>query len=147
MANPTNNAFTDLKLTGVGVQPYSARGLTQTLSPITQAAQLRRTVNGILRDIAMAQFQKYQTVITGNDQEPPVSDGVWPGRAVEVECLATLSCVIGATKERPAVAGSAYDSGGFTIYRPVLQMRVVSFDQSKDEYGHVTQWTMTLEEI
>lgn len=147
MASPTNNAFTNLKLTGIGVQPYSARGLTQELTAIGQAAQLRRTVNGNLKDISLEQFRKYTSVITGNDQEPPRCDGVWPGQQIEVECIAELSCVIGVDKARPVVTGSERDSGGFTMYRPVLQMRVVSLDMTRDEYQHVTSWTLTLEEI
>ena len=47
-----------LTLSGVGVPPYSARGLTQSLEPIDGAAQLRRTVNGALADLSYEPFRK-----------------------------------------------------------------------------------------
>lgn len=143
---PTNNAHTVLALTGIGVQPYSARGLSQTLTPIQQSQQMRRTVNGKLVDISLEQFRQYQSTITGTDQEPPACDGVWPGKLVTVDCIAELSHAIGATPLREVVEDSPRDSGGFTIYRPRLTMRVVTWDITRDEYGHTTQWSMTLEE-
>ena len=82
---------TVLTLSGVGVPPWSARGLTQTLEPIDAAAQLRRTVNGALRDFGYAPFRKYRSTISCADQEPPAVDGVWPGRTVTVGCVAELS--------------------------------------------------------
>jgi len=38
------------------VPPYSARGLTQTLTPIAAAANMRRTINGELLDLSAGQF-------------------------------------------------------------------------------------------
>jgi hypothetical protein len=68
---------TVLTLSGIGVPPYSARGLTQTLEPIDAAAQLRRTVNGALRDFGYTPFRKYRSTISCADQEPPAVYGVW----------------------------------------------------------------------
>lgn len=36
-----------LTISGTGVNPYSARGLTQTLDPITAAASLRHPLRGV----------------------------------------------------------------------------------------------------
>jgi hypothetical protein len=82
--------YTLLTLSGIGIPEYSARGLTQTLEPIDAAHQTRRTVNGELDDLSYAQFRKYKSTISGNDQEPPAVDGVWPGRVVTVECVTEL---------------------------------------------------------
>lgn len=142
-----NNAATDLVLTGIGVQPYSARGLTQTLEAIQQAAQLKRTVNGLLRDLSLAQFKKYSSSITGNDQLPPVCDGIWPGKEVTVDCVVEMSSRIGQPKERTMVPDSEYEQGGFLIWRPRLFMRVTSVSWDRAEYDRVSNWTMTLEEI
>lgn len=136
-----------LQLTGVGVPPYSARGLTQTLEPIGQASQLRRTVNGALIDVSAPQFRKYRSTITCNDQQAPAVNGIWPGMVVVVDCVATLSYVVGGSADRTIVPGSSYVDSGFVIYRPRLTMRVVSHNQSKDEYGAVTNWNMELEEV
>ena len=97
-----------LKISGVGMSPYAARGLTQTLNPIEQAKDLRRTINGELIDFSVEQFRKYASVISGSDQMPPGVAGIWPGRDVQVECIAELYYVTaGGSAERPLVAGSS----------------------------------------
>jgi hypothetical protein len=138
---------TVLTLSGIGVPPYSARGLTQSLEPIDGAVQLRRTVNGALADLSYEPFRKYKSTISGQDQEPPAVDGVWPGQMVEVGCIAELCFPISAGGPgRAAVAGSARVGGDFSFYRPVLTMRVVGFSVSRDEYGAAVIWQMQLEE-
>jgi hypothetical protein len=100
---------TVLRLTGVGIPPYSARGLRQTLVPIGAAAQLRRTINGTLRDFSAEQFRKYSSVIQGDDQQPPAVDGVWPGRQVTVHCITEVGVSAPAgteTDTAPATATS-----------------------------------------
>jgi len=138
---------TVLTLTGIGVPPYSARGLTQTLEPIEQAASLQRTINGVLHDLSPSAFRKYKSTITGSDQRPPACDGVWPGKLVEIDCIVELAYPEGGTPERAAVSGSSVeDNDGFVYYRPHLTMMVTSFKLSKDEYGAIIDWTMDLEE-
>lgn len=141
-----DNAYTLLTLTGIGVAPYSARGLSQTLTPISQSSQLVRTINGELISIAAPQFRKYRSSISCNDQQAPTLAGIWPGMTVTVECVCELGTGSG-TPDRPAVSGSTYTDGGISYYRPVLEMRVVGFSQTKDEYGHQTSWQLDLEEI
>jgi hypothetical protein len=60
----SNNYFTLLVLDGQGLPPYAARGITQTLDPINQAANLRRTVNGDLKDISFSSFRKYKSTLS-----------------------------------------------------------------------------------
>lgn len=146
MAVDLPNAFTVLTLTGMGVAPYSARGLSQTLEPIPQATQVVRTINGELIDIAPAQFRKYRSTISCSDVDAPALSGIWPGQTLTVSCIAELGSISGAI-ERPAVAGSTRTEDGVTYYRPILTMRVTNFSQTTDEYGHVTSWTLTLEEV
>lgn len=138
-------AMTDLVLQGVGIPPYSARGLRQTLTPIAEAAQLRRTVNGVLVARQISKFQKYSSFITGADQQPPQGDYLMPGTALTVDCIATLACPIGQTPER-TVAGSWVD-GDFLIFRPRLNMRVRSFSIERDEWQAGVSWSLELEEI
>jgi hypothetical protein len=52
-----------LVLSGIGVPPYSARGLSETLTPIDASANLRRTVNGVLVDLSLAEMRKYHLSI------------------------------------------------------------------------------------
>ena len=137
-----------LKLSGVGVPPYSARGLTQTLEPIEAAAQLRRTVNGALADLSYEPFRKYKSTISCQDQDPPGVDGIWPGEVVTVGCMAELSFpTAGSGPARQAVDDSEHTEGAFTFYRPILTMRVTGFSVSRDEYGAAVSWQLQLEEV
>ncbi len=76
-----------LTIAAIGIPPYSARGLKQTLGHIGQASQNKRTVNGSLKDIAFDGFKKYKSTITGSDQMSPAFAGVWPGMQVTVDCI------------------------------------------------------------
>ena len=137
-----------LSLSGIGVPPYSARGATQTLEPIDQAAQLRRTVNGALVDLSRSEFRKYRSTISCSDQQPPAVDGLWPGQIVTVGCIAELSYLTsGGSPARMPVGGSVRTEGSYTFYRPSLSMRVVGFSQERDEFGAVVSWSLQLEEV
>lgn len=141
---------TVLRLSGIGVMPYSAAGLKQSLAPIDEAKQIERTINGELIDFSYTPMQKYKSTITGSDLRPPAVDGVWPGKIVTVDCIATLSFLTdeGVTFARDPVD---YDTGvwfeqGFTVYRPRLEMMVMDFSIDEDEYGAVVGWKLDLEE-
>lgn len=139
---------TVLVLTGVGVPPYSARGLTQTLDPVEASAQFRRTVNGELVALSNSVFRKYRSTITGNDQQAPGFNGLWPGQLVTVECVAELGYETATgTPERTVVSGSSYTEGAWTYYRPQLSMMVLAFNMERDEYGAQVSWSLQLEEI
>ena len=60
----------------------------------------RRTVNGALADLSYEPFRKYKSTISGQDQEPPAVDGVWPGPAVEVGCVAELCFMTSVAAQR-----------------------------------------------
>ena len=137
-----------LRLSSVGVSPYSARGLTQTFKPIGQAAQLKRDVNGNLKDISFDGFKKYSSTISGDDQQTPNFDGKWPGLTVVVDCLFEFSyTTIGGAAARPVVSGSSRVVGLYTLYRPQLTMRIMDLNVSTNEYGAQVNWSMDLEEI
>ncbi|MCK1668619.1 hypothetical protein [Bradyrhizobium sp. 153] len=136
-----------LTISGPGMNPYAARGLTQTLDPINAAASLRRTINGKLRDLSQPQFRKYTSTITSRDQIAPPLDGVWPGDLLTVGCVAELSYpTAGGAPQRTPVAGSSRTDGSYTFYRPSLLMRVMSYTTQEDEYGRVVSWSLVLEE-
>lgn len=139
---------TVLNFSGIGVAPYATRGARQSLTPIAQAGQLARTVNGVLVDLSRDQFRKYTSTIDCTDQKAPACDGVWPGQQITVDCIEELSYLTaGGSPERSVVSGSSYTDGSFTYYRPQLIMRVVSFEITSDEYAASVTWTMTLEEV
>lgn len=141
-------ADTLLIISGMGVPPYSARGLSQTLAPIEGAKVLRRSVNGLLYDLSFDQFRKYTSKITCTDQATPAIDGIWPGAEVTVYCVAELARLTDTEgPARPVVPGSERTEGAFTYYRPILDMRVVGYSNGLDEWNADYQWSLDLEEI
>lgn len=132
---------------GVGVPPYSARGLRQTLTPISQAVAFRRTVNAKLTNLAPSQFHKYKSTIHCDDQQAPTFDGLWPGAEIQVDCIAELAFkTIGGTPQRPMVDGSQRVDGDFTFYRPRIIFKVINFTNDTFEYEAKNSWQMELEE-
>lgn len=139
---------TILTLSGPGIQPYSARGLKQTLKPIAAAAVLRRTITAALIDLSRAEFRKYASVISGSDIQPPAFDDFWPGLQLTVGCAARLSYkTSGGIPGRTAVAGSSYTLGDYTFYQPELVMRVVDWNQDEEEWRAGVGWQLSLEEV
>ena len=139
---------TQLVITGMGVAPYSARGLEQTLQPISGAGQMRRTINGALVDISETALRKFSSTISGTDQLSPAVNGIWPGMSITVDCVVELAYVTASgSADRTVVSGSSRVDGLFTYYRPQLVMRVVEWSVSEDEYGREVGWELALEEI
>ncbi|MGR9441697.1 hypothetical protein [Rhizobium leguminosarum] len=139
---------TVLVLTGIGVAPYSARGLEQSLQPIDGAGQLRRTINGTLVDLSETQLRKLTSTISGTDQLAPAVNGVWPGKVVTVDCIAELCYpTSGGSPDRSVVSGSSRIEGAMTYYRPQLTMMVTDWQLKRDEYGAQVSWTLEIEEV
>lgn len=149
------DVLTLLFLHPMGVPTYSARGLTQVLEPIQQinqgtgTATLRRAVSGKLLNLSPPQFQLYSTTITGSDVDPPAFDGTWPGTIIDVDCISELafSLTSGGQQRQSADSGSYREDGEFGYYRPRLRMMVTSMTTSKDEWGAITGWTLSAEEL
>ncbi len=135
-----------LVITGL-LTPYSARGLTQTLEPIAGSAVMRRTVNGALVDLSVAQMRKYRSTISCSDQNAPALGSVWPGALLTVDCVVELAYLTATgAAERPVVAGSSRVEGDWTFYRPQLSMRVVRHTVNRDEWNAEVGWSLELEE-
>ena len=139
-------ADTDLVLTGLGVVDFSARGLTEQLTPVNAGA-LRRTVNGVLVDVSDTLFRKYTLSISAADQEPPAFDGAWRGLEVTVDAVSQLAHPTASSPGRTVVPGSSRVVGSFTVYRPRLVMLIEDFNVERDEWGAATSWTLDLEEV
>src|SRR5262245_14302245 len=138
--------LTLLVLSPEGVPPYSARGITQTLTPIDAAKSLRRTVNGNLTDLSLDVFRKYASTISCDDQEPPSLDALPIGAVVVVDCVAELAYLTaGGSPARTVVASRT--SGAHTLYRPRLTMMVTGKSQETNEWGAAVSWSLELEEV
>jgi hypothetical protein len=140
------NNPTLLELYGMPLAKWSTRGMSQTLEVIDQYANIVRAIDGSLLDLSYAPLKKYKTTISGNDQDPPALGNIWPGAPITVYCVAELSVPEYANPERPEVPGSRRFSGGLIFYRPVLTMKLTNFSTQRDEYGHLTSWSLDLEE-
>lgn len=130
-----------------GVPLYSARDIQQTLQPIKASANARRTVNGLLVDLSVTAFDKYESQITCTDVEALAFDGLFPGMTVTIDCVSELVYkTAGGTPSRTVVEGSERVVGAYTIYRPRLNMMIVDMKQQLGESTHATQWELGLEE-
>ena len=149
--------MTVLRLSSIGLPPYAARGVTQTLAPIGAATAPRRNVNGGLVDTSDPVFRKFESTVSGDDVAPPAFEMVWPGRILTVDCSAMLTRIASTEDEpvdttegqfeRPAVPGSIVVSGGFITYRPRLQMMVTGWSMTEDEWRRGVPWSLSLEEV
>lgn len=136
-----------LAITGMGLPPWSSRGCEQTLEPIDQSKQIKRTINGVAHDLSLPQFRKYRSSVTCNDINSPAFDANWPGKELTVDCIPELSYLTaGGAPAKTVVAGSSRTDGDYTFYRPQLIMRMLSWDIRRDEWGHETGWQIELEE-
>lgn len=138
---------TILVLTGMGIAPYSARGVSQTLEPIAAATSLRRTVNGDLSDLSVAALKKFKSTISCSDGQSPAVDGIMPGVVLTVDCVCELSYPAGGTASRTVISGTSRTEEGFVFYRPRLTMMVTSWRLDFDEWDAVVGWTLGLEEV
>jgi hypothetical protein len=133
-----------------GVNPFSARALKGTLSPVAAAKgddKLRRTVNGALISIAAPQMRKYRLEVQGSDMAPPALDGLWVGRSVTVNSHVELGLRTGPPLAHAAVPGSVRYDGDFTYYCPQFTMLIVDLQADREEWAAVYNWSMILEEV
>lgn len=118
---------------GFSFSNYSLRGLTATLEPIAQTAQIHRTINGTAADFGDPIMRKYRVTITCKDQESPGfaetssgDEGVWPGSP----CTVTLIPQLGSSSQM------------------VLSMIVVQpWREVADEWNADNSWELVLEEV
>lgn len=136
--------------------PYSARGLTQTLNPITSISGsgeatgtlIRRSINGSLINLTYPQFRKYASDISCQDSSAPCLDNAWLGEVVSVDCVCELAyTTAGGSPARPEVTGSSRVDGAFTYYRPTLIMMVTKISNSLAEWQDKYSWSIGLQEV
>ena len=133
----------------MGIPFYSARGLSQVLTPIQQAANAMRDINGTLIDLSDPDFRKYASHIECSDMVGPAVNAVWPGKILTVDCVVELAYLTsGGSPDRTVVSGSSRTHGNFTFYRPQLTMMVLAYETGTgDEWENTPSWSMDLEEV
>lgn len=140
--------YTFLAINGLTVPEASARFVRQTLAPISQAGNFRRTVNMQLKNIAPALAQlKYRTVITCSDINAPIWDQLYIGMAVTIDCVPELFYALAGTPAKTVVPNSTRTFGGVNWYRPRLSMIITDWGSDDDENARIRNWTLAAEEV
>ena len=138
---------TILTITGMGIAPYSARGLSQQITPIVNPGNMTRSINGRAQSWNMSQFEKYETTITCEDMRPPPFDNRWQGQEFTMECAARITRHMYELPGREVVEGSEIEEGDYISYRMVLEVMLDSFDWTEDEWGARVGWKMKFVEL
>jgi hypothetical protein len=125
MAHPP---YTLLAIDDIDFSQYAVRGITMTLAPIDQAANLARDCRGALADISVAQFRQYKVSITCTDHEAPELTDVWPGQDVTITCIPGL--------------GASNTTGDVLI----ILAKVTAWNTSREEWSAETAWQLEAEQ-
>jgi hypothetical protein len=125
MAHPP---YTLLAIDDIDFSQYAVRGITMTLAPIDQAANVARDCRGALADISVAQFRQYKVSITCTDHEAPELTDVWPGQDVTITCIPGL--------------GAANTTGDVLI----ILAKVTAWNTSRDEWAAEVAWQLEAEQ-
>jgi len=121
--------YTLLAIDNIDFSDYAVRGITMTLEPIEQAANLARDCRGALVDISFAQFRQYKVSITCTDHEAPELAGIWPGQDITITCI-------------PGLGVPNTTTGQLTI-----PAKVTAWNTSRGEWGpEGVQWTLEAEQ-
>lgn len=123
---PTN---TLLELTGIDLGDYSVRGLTLSIRPVS-SGPLQRDINGLLHDLTLEQFRKYELTISCTDHEAPDLDDVWHGKEVTVTCL---------PKTLMGLSDGSTDGNPLT-----MNCMVTDWENSPEEWNASVAWTLKL---
>ena len=121
-------AHTLLSIDGIDFSQYAVRGITMTLAPIEQAANVARDCRGALADISLEQFRQYKVAITCTDHEAPELTDIWPGKDVTISCIPGL--------------GAANTTGDVLT----ILAKVTAWNTSRDEWAAEVAWQLEAEQ-
>ena len=126
--DPTRPPYTLLAIDNIDFSSYAVRGITMTLEPIEQAANLARDCRGQLVDISLEQFRQYKVTVTCTDHEVPELTDVWPGQDITITCIPGL--------------GAANTTGDVLI----ILAKVTAWNTSRDEWAAEVAWQLEAEQ-
>jgi hypothetical protein len=121
-------AHTLLAIDGIDFSQYAVRGITMTLEPIEQSANLARDCRGVLVDISLEQFRQYKVAITCTDHEAPQLTDIWPGQDITIECIPGLGVANGSDDVLTILA------------------KVTKWNTSRDEWAAEVEWQLEAEQ-
>lgn len=112
---------TTLDLGSVALLSGSDRQIRETLEPIGEASQLRRTINGSLISVGDPSFRKYRISVTSSDLWLPGLDGIWPGDIIDIAAITSLTRV---DRGVPTFSAVTLDDGTNEIRRRIELGRI-----------------------
>lgn len=121
---PTN---TILDITGITMGDYSVRGLTMVLNPEPNTNGLQRSGSGLLLDLTVPALRKYAATISCDDVEAPDFSTIWQGAPVTVTSVPDVGV-----------------GNGVSV---TMDMLVDSWSVSRDEWGCVSSWSLSLRQV
>jgi hypothetical protein len=162
----------ELILSQGGLPPLSARGCIQELMPI-ESGVLHRTIDGRLIYAGHSNTHKYRSIIHCEDKASLALEGLWRGGLLRVGCIQRLWQKVHGPSvilERDPVEGSVFaitpgqekvviqeimerkitlknEGEAFVSYCPWLEMRVINFTLTTNEWGLKAGWKLVLEEV
>lgn len=122
--------WTLLAIDDISFVEWAARSIEMTLTPIDQAADMRRDCLGELVDVALPQFRKYRVEINCTDQAAPDLNDVWPGKFVTITCVPGL--------------GVANDPTGKQL---IIDCLVTHWDTDVADRTADISWTLEAEQV
>jgi hypothetical protein len=121
-------AHTLLSIDNIDFSQWAVRGISMTLTPIDQAANVARDCRGMLADISLAQFRQYKVTISCTDHEAPQLTGIWPGQDVTIVCI-------------PGLGVPDDTTGQLTILA-----KVTAWNTERDEWAAEVAWSLEAEQ-
>jgi hypothetical protein len=122
--------YTLLAIDNIDFSDYAVRGITMTLAPIDQAANVARDCRGALADISVAQFRQFKVTITCTDHEAPVLTDIWPGQDVTITCI-------------PGLGAS---NTGTSVDVLTILAKVTAWNTSREEWAAEVAWSLEAEQ-
>ncbi|VDS10038.1 hypothetical protein PARHAE_03249 [Paracoccus haematequi] len=153
--------YSELKLNGQPLLPGADRNVAVSVTPISQATNLRRTVNGELINVARDVYRKLRVTISGRGRRSPAFSDMFPGDDMTVQLPDPLFYA-GADIGRTVIekAGVLEDCSeirvppGAPFAQPVaavgyillLECKITGLSVQVDEWKKDYTWNLELEE-
>lgn len=146
-----------LVINGMPFSKYATRGVKESIAPLEDSSQFRRTVNKTLRYVGVGEpARKFKYTYSGEDLVGLPVNSLYIGQNVTFHAVeefgehGTIPVNPNDWTEniRPIVPGSLRQGiDGFIYYRPVITGLVTAFSTERDEWGAVTSWSLEIEEV
>lgn len=116
---------TRVELSGVVFPPGSDLNISEGLSPIAQAADMRRTVNGDLLNVARPVLRKRRLTLGASDMRPAALSHLFPGDYLEAIPSEPVAITLAAPATSAQVPAGAVEVVGLSatgqLVQPVAQ--------------------------